>query len=158
MTAVERSSETTGDLTNSGNFNCWRKKACSVGVRMTQVETNNGRPGWACTCELHLRPCPTEVLWVWRDWEKRHSSFVSGEKRRRKPPFAVGLNESSYFRSLFFFSVIMFVCLFLSCSTFIWHFDTFILRLKAPILIDVFREISVFLPRACVRVWLGRTA
>lgn len=158
ITTVERNSETTGDLTSSGNFNCWRKKACSVGVRMTQVETNNGRPGWAV-----------------------HASYICDHIRRKC--FGCGMTESSVtlpslvarsdhanlhllqdrislltFILVSFFSVFIFVCLFLSLSTLIWHFDKFTLRPKASILIDLFREISVFLPRAYVRVWLGRTA
>ena len=122
ITAVERSSETTGDLTSSGNFNCWRKKTCSVGVRMTQVETNNGRPGWAV-----------------------HASYICDHVRRKC--FGCGMTESSdtlpslVARSddaklhllqdrislltfiLFFsflFSVVIFVCLFLSRSTLIF--------------------------------------
>jgi len=130
ITAVERSSETTGDLTSLGNFNCGRKKACSVGVRTTQVETNNGRSGWAV-----------------------HASYICDHVRRKC--FGCGMTESSVTlpslvaRSddanlhllqdrislltfiLFFsfpFSAFIFVCLFLSPSTLIWHFDTFILR------------------------------
>jgi hypothetical protein len=70
ITKVERSSETTGDLISSGNFTCWRKKACNVRVRMTQVETNNGRPGWAV-----------------------HASYICDHVRRKC--FGCGMTESS---------------------------------------------------------------
>lgn len=54
ITAVERSSETTGDLTSSGNFNCWRKKSVQCRGEDDPGRNEQWTARMGCTCELHL--------------------------------------------------------------------------------------------------------
>jgi len=133
------------------------KKACNVGVRMTQVETNNGRPGWAL-----------------------HASYICDHVRRKC--FGCGMTESSVtlpslaawsddailhllqdrislltFILLFSFLYFrLYICLFISVS-FDPHLALRYIHITAQGSYShwLFREISVSLPRACVCGWVG---
>jgi hypothetical protein len=111
--------------------------------------TMNGQDGlyMRVTC---VTSCPTEVFWAW------HDRVASLFPRWRITPFVAGQNQSSYFH-YFLFSFFIFICLFLSLSTLIWHFDTFILRPTASY--PDWRFSWYFcVPSSCVRTWLGKTA